>query len=123
MRARLLVPASVVVALGLAGIALGHVYTAAVVLIVARAIVAVIAPIVAAQRSPADRITAMAAYATWSDSGLALGPLIGTLAVVWVGFAPTYALLAAFTLAALAVKFGPAGTSTVRACRFSGMRR
>jgi DHA1 family inner membrane transport protein len=99
---RLLVPASVVVALGLAGIALGHVYTAAVVLIVARALIAVIGPIVAAQRSPADRITAMAAYTTWSDSGLALGPLLGTLAVLWFGFAPTYVLLAVLTLAALA---------------------
>jgi MFS family permease len=103
--ARLLVPASVVVALGLAGIALGHVYTAAVVLIVARALIAVIGPIVAAQRSPADRITAMAAYTTWSDSGLALGPLIGTLAVLWFGFAPTYVLLAALTLAALVWEF------------------
>jgi predicted MFS family arabinose efflux permease len=75
------------------------------VLIVARALIAVVGPIVAAQRSPADRITAMAAYTTWSDSGLALGPLIGTLAVLWLGFAPTYAMLAALTLAALVWEF------------------
>jgi hypothetical protein len=43
----------------------------------------------------------MAAYATWSDTGLALGPLIGTLALAWIGFTTTYALLALAIIAAL----------------------
>jgi predicted MFS family arabinose efflux permease len=70
-------------------------------LIASRPVLAIIGPILAAQRSPEDRLNAMAAYTTWSDTGLALGPLVGTLALAWVGFSATYVTLAAMTGAAL----------------------
>jgi MFS family permease len=97
----LLVPASIVVAAGLATIAAGHIYAGATILILSRPLLAVVGPILAAQRAPNDRINAMAAYATWSDTGLALGPLIGTLALARVGFGATYVLLAITIVAAL----------------------
>lgn len=99
---RLLAPTSIAVAAGLGAIALGHVYTGALMLIAARPLLATVAPIIAVQRSPGDRIGAMASYATWSDTGLALGPLIGTLALAWIGFTTTYGLLALAIIAALA---------------------
>jgi MFS family permease len=99
---RLLVPAGLAVAVALAVIAAGHVYVGAVILIATRPVLAIIGPILAAQKSPADRINAMAAYTTWSDTGLALGPLVGTLALAWAGFSATYAVLAGATLLALA---------------------
>lgn len=99
---RLLAPATLVVAVGLAAIAAGYIYAGALVLIVFRAVLAIVGPILAAQRAPTDRINAMAAYATWNDTGLALGPLVGTLAVAWAGFSATYALLAAAIVVALA---------------------
>jgi MFS family permease len=99
---RVLAPTSIAVALGLLVIASGHVYVGAVILVVSRPLLGVVGPIIAAERAPHDRINAMAGYATWSDTGLALGPLIGTLALAWVGFGATYLLLAAAVVAALA---------------------
>jgi hypothetical protein len=49
-----------------------------------------------------DRIGAIAAYATWSDCGLAAGAFIGIVGMEWAGTAPTYALLGAATVAAIA---------------------
>jgi MFS family permease len=98
---RVLAPASLVVAAGLAVVGAGHIYAGAAILIVSRPLLAVVGPIIAAQRAPHDRIDAMASYATWSDTGLALGPLVGTLALAWAGFTATYVLLAAAIVAAL----------------------
>ena len=98
---RLLVPASVAVSIGLAAVAAGHVYTGSVILIAARPLLAIVGPILAARRSSHDRIAAIAAYSTWSDTGLALGPLVGVAAVPWLGVSTMYALLALAILAAL----------------------
>lgn len=98
---RILVPSSLGVALGLALIAAGQVYAGAVVLIVTRVGLAIVGPIIAAQRAPTDRLSAMAAYTTWSDTGLALGPLLATLAVASVGLPVAYACMAGGVLAAL----------------------
>ncbi len=97
---RLLVPCGLVIVAGLAAIAAGHVYAGAVVLIVARALFAIVSPVIAAQQST-DRIGAIAAYATWSDCGLAAGAFIGIMGMEWAGYPATYALLAALTLAAI----------------------
>ena len=99
---RVLAMSTGAVVVGLALIALEHIYLGAALLIPARALLALVSPIVAIRHAPGDRIAAMAAYTTWSDTGLALGPLIGTLALAAIGVAPTYALLAALTLVALA---------------------
>jgi predicted MFS family arabinose efflux permease len=89
------------VAAALALIALGHIYLGAAILLPSRALLAIVCPVVAVRRAPGDRIAAMSAYATWSDTGLALGPLVGTLALAAVGVAPTYAVLAIATGVAL----------------------
>src|SRR5256884_3321170 len=97
---RVLAPCGVVIAIGLAAIATGHVYSGAVVLILARVIFAIVAPIVAAEQS-SDRIGAIAAYATWSDCGLAAGAFIGIMGMELLGYPLTYATLGAATLAAV----------------------
>ncbi|HKS60390.1 MAG TPA: hypothetical protein VJT13_01750 [Xanthobacteraceae bacterium] len=97
---RLLVPCGLVIVAGLTAIALGHVYLGAVVLIVARALFAIVSPVIAAQQST-DRIGAIASYATWSDCGLAAGAFIGIMGMEWAGYPATYAMLAAATLAAI----------------------
>ena len=97
---RLLVPCGLVIVAGLSAIAAGYVYAGAVVLIVARALFAIVSPVIAAQQST-DRIGAIAAYATWSDCGLAAGAFIGIMGMEWAGYPATYAVLAAATLAAI----------------------
>jgi MFS family permease len=97
---RLLVPGCVLIAVGLAAIAAGYVYSGAVVLIFARVVFAIVAPIVAAEQST-DRIGAIAAYATWSDCGLAAGAFIGIIGMEFLGYPFTYAALAAATVAAV----------------------
>ena len=69
-------------------------------LIVARALFAIVSPVIAAQQST-DRIGAIASYATWSDCGLAAGAFIGIMGMEWAGYPATYAMLAAATLAAI----------------------
>ncbi len=96
---RLLTPCSIVVAIGLLAIALGYVYAGAVVLILARVLFAIVAPVIAAQQSE-DRIGAIAAYATWSDVGLAAGAFIGIVGMEWAGYPLTYAMLGGLTIAA-----------------------
>jgi MFS family permease len=98
---RMLAPCSFVIAAGLIAIATGHIYTGAIVLMVARAMFAIIGPIVAAQQST-DRIGAIAAYSTWSDCGLAAGAFLGIVGMQWAGVALTYVTLAAATLGTLA---------------------
>jgi len=98
---RILVPCGFVIAAGLAAIALGHIYVGAAILIVSRAAFAIIGPVIAAQQST-DRIAAIAAYATWSDVGLAAGAFIGIVGMEWAGTAPTYGWLAALTVTAIA---------------------
>jgi DHA1 family inner membrane transport protein len=89
---RLLLPCSLVVAIGLGAIALGHVYTGTIVVIAARALLTTVSPVLAAQRSP-DRIGALASFATWSDVGLAAGAFLGTVGISAIGLVPTYATL------------------------------
>jgi len=97
---RVLAPCGLLAAAGLIAIAAGHVYAGAVVLIVARVVFAIVAPIVAAQQSR-DRIGAIAAYATWSDCGLAAGAFIGIMGMELFGYPLTYAALGALTIAAI----------------------
>lgn len=98
---RMLAPCALIIAAGMLAIMAGYVYAGAVVLIVARAMFAIIGPTVAAQQS-ADRIGAIAAYATWSDCGLAAGAFVGIMAFEWAGPSLTYAALAGTTVVAVA---------------------
>jgi predicted MFS family arabinose efflux permease len=97
---RLLAPCCVLIAVGLAAIAGGYVYSGSIVLIFARVVFAIVGPIVAAEQST-DRIGAIAAYATWSDVGLAAGAFIGIMGMELLGYPVTYATLGAATLAAV----------------------
>jgi len=97
---RMLAPCGVAIAVGLGAIAMGHVYAGSVVLIVGRVVFAIVGPIVAAQQS-SDRIGAIAAYATWSDCGLAAGAFIGIMGMEWLGYPITYAVLGAVTVATI----------------------
>jgi MFS family permease len=97
---RMLAPCGVAIAVGLGAIAVGHVYAGSVVLIVGRVVFAIVGPIVAAQQS-SDRIGAIAAYATWSDCGLAAGAFIGIMGMEWLGYPVTYAVLGAVTVATI----------------------
>lgn len=90
---RLLLPCSLVVASGLGAIALGHVYVGTITVIVSRALLTTVSPVLAARRSP-DRIGALASFATWSDVGLAAGAFLGTVGISAIGLVPTYATLA-----------------------------
>jgi MFS family permease len=90
---RLLLPCSLVVACGLGAIALGHVYAGTITVIVSRALLTTVSPVLAAQRSP-DRIGALASFATWSDVGLAAGAFLGTVGISAIGLVPTYGTLA-----------------------------
>ena len=90
---RLLLPCSLVVAVGLGAIALGDVYTGTITVIVSRALLTTVSPVLAAERSP-DRIGALASFATWSDVGLAAGAFLGTVGISALGLVPTYATLA-----------------------------
>jgi MFS family permease len=108
---RLLLPCSLVVACGLGAIALGHVYAGTIVVIVARALLTTVSPVLAAERSP-DRIGALASFATWSDVGLAAGAFLGTVGISALGLAPTYASLAVLV----------AGTAVFQHARAAGPR-
>ncbi|MEA2929511.1 MAG: hypothetical protein QOG38_1939 [Hyphomicrobiales bacterium] len=98
---RMLVPCSLAIAVALGAVALGHVYIGAAILLFARALFFIIAPMVAARLSQ-DRIGAIAAYTTWSDLGLAGGAFLGILAVQGLGYPLPYAILTIATLAAAA---------------------
>jgi predicted MFS family arabinose efflux permease len=97
---RLLAPCGIVIAIGLVAIAAGYIYAGAVVLIFARVMFAIVAPVIAAQQSE-DRIGAIAAYATWSDCGLAAGAFIGIVGMEWAGYPLTYSMLGVVTIAAV----------------------
>jgi hypothetical protein len=95
---RLLLPCSLAVAAGLATIATGHVYFGTIVVIVSRALLATVGPVLAAQKSM-DRIAALASFATWTDVGLAAGAFFGLVGIVEIGYATSYGLLAVLSVA------------------------
>jgi len=101
---RLMLPCSLVIAAGFATIASGHVYSGTIIVILARALLATVGPILAAQKST-DRIAALASYATWTDVGLAAGAFFGLVGIVEIGYTVTYALLAVLSAAAAVWQF------------------
>jgi hypothetical protein len=98
---RLLTPCIVVVAAGLLGLAHGIVYPAAVAIIIARAFLANVGPVMATQERSGSTVERLAAFATWVDSGLAVGPLIGGVVVARLGLPLLYDALAVAIVAAL----------------------
>jgi hypothetical protein len=98
---RLLLPCSLAVAAGFIAIASGYVYAGTIVVIVSRALLGTVGPVLAAETST-DRIAALASFATWTDVGLAAGAFFGLVGITGIGYPTTYALLAILSIAAAA---------------------
>ena len=91
---RVLVPCIVVVVGGLFALAHGVLYPAAIVIVLARALLSTTGPVLAASERAGTTVERLAAFATWVDSGLAVGPLIGGVAVARLGLPMLYQALA-----------------------------
>jgi MFS family permease len=100
---RLLTPCVVVVIVGLLGIAHGVVYPAVVAVVTARAFLSTVGPVLATQERSGTTVERLAAFATWVDSGLALGPLVGGFVVARLGLPFLYDALAVAIAVALIV--------------------
>jgi MFS family permease len=100
---RLLVPCVVVAVAGLVGIAHGVVYPGAVVVVAARAFLSTVGPVLATQERSGSTVERLAAFATWVDSGLAVGPLVGGFVVARLGLPLLYDALAVAITGALVV--------------------
>jgi MFS family permease len=99
----LLAPCVVVIVAGLLGIAHGAVHVSAIVVVIARAVLGTAGPVLATQEREGSTVERLAAFATWVDSGLAVGPLLGGVFVARFGMSALYDALAAGIVAALAV--------------------
>jgi MFS family permease len=91
---RVLVPSIVVVVGALFALAHGVLYTAAIVIVVARALLSTTGPVLAAGERSGTTVERLAAFATWVDSGLAVGPLISGFIVARAGLPALYQGLA-----------------------------
>jgi MFS family permease len=100
---RLLAPCVAIVVAGLLGLAHGIGYPAAVAIVVARAFLANVGPVLATRERSGATVERLAAFATWVDSGLAVGPLIGGFVVARIGLPLLYDALAAAIVGALLV--------------------
>ncbi len=90
------------VALGLAGIALGSVYFGACAIIAGRAAIAALGPATVAKRNPPDQVMhRMATMQTWRDFGAALGPLLSGFLLNKIEIPVIYGALVAMITAAL----------------------
>ena len=78
---RVLVPCIVVVVVGLVALAHGVLYPAAIAIVLARALLATTGPVLATRERTGSTVEQLAAFATWVDSGLALGPLLSGFVV------------------------------------------
>jgi predicted MFS family arabinose efflux permease len=90
----LLVPCVVVVVVGLFGIAQGVLYPAAIAVVIARALLSVTGPVLAATERSGSTVERLAAFATWVDCGAAVGPLLGGFAVARLDLPVLYQTLA-----------------------------
>ena len=85
----------VVVIVGLFALARGVLYPAAIAIVLARALLSTAGPVLAARERSGSTVERLAAFATWVDSGLAVGPLISGVAVARFGLPALYQALAA----------------------------
>jgi len=100
---RVLVPCAIVVVAGLVALAHGALYTAAIAIVIARAPLAVTGPVLAARARSGSTVDRLAAFATWVDCGLAVGPLFSGFFVARFGLPWLYQGLAVAIAAALAL--------------------
>jgi MFS family permease len=99
---RRVLPAGVIgIVAGLGGVAAGYLVAAAAVIVLSRATLATVGPVLVAQDRRGNTVERMAAFATWVDCGLATGPLLAGLLFGRVGPSVLYAVLAAALALAL----------------------
>ena len=91
---RILAIGVTVIVLALFGVAGGSLYPAAAVIVVARATLAPVGPVLAIGQRGGTRVERLAAFATWADCGLAAGPLLAGLLYGRISVAMLYAALA-----------------------------
>ncbi len=95
--------ATLLVAIGLAGIAFGHVYFGSGFVIAGRAAIAALGPATVATRNPPDQVMhRMAVMQTWRDFGAALGPLLSGFFLSSIEIPVIYGALVIMIVAALA---------------------
>ncbi|HTO12543.1 MAG TPA: MFS transporter [Candidatus Binatia bacterium] len=99
----LMVPCVAVIVAGLLGIAHGVVWGSAIVVVIARAVLGTAGPVLATQEREGSVVERLAAFATWVDSGLAVGPLVGGFVVARFGMPALYDALAIGIVVALAI--------------------
>ncbi len=93
---------TLLVAIGLAGIALGHVYLGAGFVIAGRAAIAALGPATVATRNPPDQVMhRMATMQTWRDFGAAMGPLLSGFFLNSIEIPIIYSALVVLIAAAL----------------------
>jgi MFS family permease len=102
--ARLLVVGVAAIVVGLFGVAAGSLYPAAVVIVVSRAALGSVGPVLAIGERGGTRVERLAAFATWADCGLAAGPLIAGLLYARVGAPTLYSALASMLALALVLE-------------------
>jgi MFS family permease len=103
---RVLVPCVVLVVAGLFALAHGVLYPAAIAIVVVRALLSVPGPVLAARERSGSTVERLAAFATWVDSGLAVGPLLSGFFVARFGLPALYQTLAAGIALALVLHLG-----------------
>jgi len=100
---RLMIPCVIAVVGGLWALALGVLYPAAIVIVVARAFLGTTGPVLAARERSGTTVERLAAFATWVDSGLAVGPLLSGFFVARFGLPALYQTLAVAIAVALVI--------------------
>jgi MFS family permease len=100
---RLQVICGALFAAGYALVALGFYATGGVVIVTARAVLAVLANVVVAQRYGAGSMTPLSRLSTWTDFGGAIGPMLVGLLIPVFGIRPLYAVSALVIATAVAV--------------------
>lgn len=99
---RVLFLATLLTTVGLAAIAIGHVYVGAGAVIMGRAAIAALGPATVAVRNPPDQVMhRMATMQTWRDFGAALGPLLSGFFLGAIEIPIIYAVLVAILSIAL----------------------
>jgi MFS family permease len=92
---RVLVPCVAIVVVALVALAHGVLYPAALAIVIARALLGTTGPVLAARERSGGTVERLAAFATWVDSGLAIGPLASGFVVARFGLPALYQALAA----------------------------
>jgi MFS family permease len=103
---RVLFPSVVLVVAGLLALAHGVLYPAAIVIVIVRALLAVTGPVLASRERSGSTVERLAAFATWVDAGLAVGPLLSGFLVARFGLPALYQTLATAIAVALVIHLG-----------------